>query len=365
MNPVARVAVGFHPLNCRPPAIDQDPVRCASEGINQGVARVVASCPTVGPRLPPANFFDVAQGATHARWVDLKARHSRGKQEHRSALPHFIGIAFDDRSVVLQVKCATRIIIHRRIRSPASGSCSYFSHDEALTRVSVNERLKTAAVVRCAIRHHQGIVRNIGNGLDLVHARCRHSVGNQRRAVRHASRPASTRAPRSVPQQTIPRRRSAGSQFVRRDKSRNQIGLSQKSLIHVLLRRCLKSGHGIRWQRDWPCHLGKKFPAPTFDTDWSTYALFATCPVLVGAGTLGAAANIFAPLIVSVPLKCTTALSSAFVASSEFTYCMETGCPATPEPGVVRTPARFAGDVVGTTQYSVFTWPGPSWYTTV
>src|ERR1019366_2635215 len=30
--------------------------------------------------------------------------------------------------------------------------------------------------------------------------------------------------------------------------------LSQKSLIHVLLRRCLKSGHGIRWQRDWPCH---------------------------------------------------------------------------------------------------------------
>ena len=93
----------------------------------------------------------------------------------------------------------------------------------------------------------------------------------------------------------------------------------------------------------------------------STYALFATSPELTGAGTFGAAANVFTPLIVSVPPRCTTALSFAFVASSEFTYCIETGCPATPDPGVVRTAARFAGEVVGTTQYSVLTAPGPIW----
>jgi hypothetical protein len=58
-------------------------------------------------------------------------------------------------------------------------------------------------------------------------------------------------------------------------------------------------------------------------------------------------------------------LSFAFAASAEFTYCIETGCAADPDPGVVRTPARFAGDVVGTSQYSVFTSPGPNWYTTV
>ncbi len=87
--------------------------------------------------------------------------------------------------------------------------------------------------------------------------------------------------------------------------------------------------------------------------------------MLVGAGTFGAAANVFVPLIVSAPFKCTTALSSAFVASPELAYCIETGCPATPDPGVVRTAAKFAGDVVGTIQYSVRSSPGPTWYTTV
>jgi hypothetical protein len=87
--------------------------------------------------------------------------------------------------------------------------------------------------------------------------------------------------------------------------------------------------------------------------------------VPVGAGTFGALANVFVPLIVSSPLRCTTLLSFAFAASSEFTYCIETGCPATPDPGVVRTVARFAVAAAGTTQYSVFVCPGPSWYTTV
>jgi hypothetical protein len=88
-------------------------------------------------------------------------------------------------------------------------------------------------------------------------------------------------------------------------------------------------------------------------------------PVLVGVGTVGAAANVLTPLIVSAPFRCTTALSFAFVDNSEFTYCIETGCPATPEPGVVRAVARFAGHVVGTSQYSVLPSPGPNWYTTV
>jgi hypothetical protein len=88
--------------------------------------------------------------------------------------------------------------------------------------------------------------------------------------------------------------------------------------------------------------------------------LFATSPDPTGAGTFGAAENVFVPVIVSVPARCNTALSLAFVASAEFTYCIETGCPTSPDPGVVRTICRFAGDVVGTTQYSVFTSPGPS-----
>lgn len=50
--------------------------------------------------------------------------------------------------------------------------------------------------------------------------------------------------------------------------------------------------------------------------------------------------------------------SSALVASAEFTYCIDTGCAASPDPGVVFTVANFAGDVVGTTQYSVFTSSG-------
>jgi len=89
--------------------------------------------------------------------------------------------------------------------------------------------------------------------------------------------------------------------------------------------------------------------------------LLAICPALDGAGTLGALANVFAPFIVSDPFKCTTELSSAFVANAEFTYCIDTGCAASPDPGVMRTVAKLAGEVLGTTQYSVFTCPGPSW----
>jgi hypothetical protein len=91
----------------------------------------------------------------------------------------------------------------------------------------------------------------------------------------------------------------------------------------------------------------------------------ATWPVPAGAGTFGALANVFVPLIVSGPFKCTTEPSSALVASTAFTYCIDTGCAANPDPGVVRTVARFAGEFVGTIQYSVFTCPGPTWYTTV
>src|SRR6266851_818510 len=109
-----------------------------------------------------------------------------------------------------------------------------------------------------------------------------------------------------------------------------------------------------------PPAVGKKFPAPTFATDVSTYALFATSPVPSGAGTLGATAKDLVPEIVSAPLKCTTELSFAFVASAVFTYCIDTGAAAVPDPGVVRTAARFAGEVVGTTQYSVRTSPGPN-----
>ena len=76
---------------------------------------------------------------------------------------------------------------------------------------------------------------------------------------------------------------------------------------------------------------------------------------LVGAGTVGEVENVFVPLIVSVPARCTT------LASSEFTYCIDTGCVASPDPGVVRTAARFTAVVeTGTSQYSVFTSPGPS-----
>jgi hypothetical protein len=46
------------------------------------------------------------------------------------------------------------------------------------------------------------------------------------------------------------------------------------------------------------------------------------------------------PLIVSVPPKSTTA-PSAFVASSEFAYCIETGGLGMTDPGVVRTVARY------------------------
>jgi hypothetical protein len=93
--------------------------------------------------------------------------------------------------------------------------------------------------------------------------------------------------------------------------------------------------------------------------------LVAISAALLGAGTFGELLKVLVPAIVSVPLTWTTASSFAFVASAEFTYCIDTGCPANPDPGVVRTVANVAGDAVGTIQNSVFTCPGPSWYTTV
>jgi hypothetical protein len=76
---------------------------------------------------------------------------------------------------------------------------------------------------------------------------------------------------------------------------------------------------------------------------------------------LGGVEKILVPVTVSVPDKCTTALSFAFPISAVFTYCMETGCAAVPVPGVVLTCASVAGEIVGTTQYSVRTSPGPNW----
>ena len=94
----------------------------------------------------------------------------------------------------------------------------------------------------------------------------------------------------------------------------------------------------------------------------STYDLFATSPAFTGAGTFGGAENVFVPVIVSAFDRCTTALSFAFVASAEFTYCIDTGCAAVPDPGVVTTCASVTGDVdTGTIQNSVFTVPGPNW----
>jgi hypothetical protein len=88
--------------------------------------------------------------------------------------------------------------------------------------------------------------------------------------------------------------------------------------------------------------------------------LFVTAPVPTGVGTFGDAANVLLPVTVSVPLKWTTALSFAFVASAVFTYCSDAGGAAVPDPGVVRTCASVAGELVGTTQYSVRTSPGPN-----
>src|SRR5271169_40874 len=99
--------------------------------------------------------------------------------------------------------------------------------------------------------------------------------------------------------------------------------------------------------------------------DESTYPLFVTSPEFTGVGTFGGTTKLLAPVTVSVPVRWTTALSFAFAASSVFTYWIETGCAAVPDPGVVRTSARVAGELVGTTQYSVRTSPGPNWYTTV
>jgi hypothetical protein len=97
----------------------------------------------------------------------------------------------------------------------------------------------------------------------------------------------------------------------------------------------------------------------------STYALFVTSPVPTGVGTFGGTAKVFVPVTVSVPAKCTTVLSFALAASCVFTYCIEAGALAVPAPGVVLTCARVTGEVVGTTQYSVRTSFGCSWYTTL
>src|SRR5580658_5704574 len=110
-----------------------------------------------------------------------------------------------------------------------------------------------------------------------------------------------------------------------------------------------------------PPATGTKLPAPTLLTALSTYPLFATAPEFAGVGVFGTAVKLFVPVIVSAVARCTTALSFAFPASAVLTYCIETGCAAVPDPGVVRTVARFAGDVVGTSQYSVRVVPSFSW----
>jgi hypothetical protein len=90
-------------------------------------------------------------------------------------------------------------------------------------------------------------------------------------------------------------------------------------------------------------------------------ALFA----VVGVGTAGGAANCFAPWITSAPARCTTTASAARLATAASTYCFDTSPFAAPVPGVVRTAAIVAGEVVGTDQYSRRTVPSSSWKTTV
>jgi hypothetical protein len=70
--------------------------------------------------------------------------------------------------------------------------------------------------------------------------------------------------------------------------------------------------------------------------------------------------------MVSLPLLCTTTASFALVATSAFTYCWLAGGIADfPDPNIVRMAAMVVGEVEVTIQYSVFTVPSPSWYTTV
>jgi hypothetical protein len=69
--------------------------------------------------------------------------------------------------------------------------------------------------------------------------------------------------------------------------------------------------------------------------------------------------------MVSLPVLCTTAASFALEETELSTYSREANVVVAPsDPKVVRTAARVAGEVVGTIQYSVFTAPSPSWYTT-
>ena len=60
--------------------------------------------------------------------------------------------------------------------------------------------------------------------------------------------------------------------------------------------------------------------------------------------------NCFDPVIVSVPLRCTT------FASAEVTNCWVASCPDAVEvPSTVRTCAMLSGELVPTDQFSVFT----------
>src|SRR5207247_3532878 len=58
--------------------------------------------------------------------------------------------------------------------------------------------------------------------------------------------------------------------------------------------------------------LRTKLPPPVLATDASTYALFTACPACVGEGRTGATANCFVPVIVWLPLMCTTFASAVF-----------------------------------------------------
>jgi hypothetical protein len=70
---------------------------------------------------------------------------------------------------------------------------------------------------------------------------------------------------------------------------------------------------------------------PLLNLSGSTMSRAATASIVASAfSRKDIAASFFSapdllPLIVSVPLKCTTALSFAFVANAEFTYCADTG----------------------------------------
>src|SRR5690242_16455201 len=98
-----------------------------------------------------------------------------------------------------------------------------------------------------------------------------------------------------------------------------------------------------------------KFPPPAFPTAASTYPLLTACPACEGVGKVGATLNCFVPVIVSVPLRCTT------LASCAFTYCWVANCePGLPNPPSVLTCAMVAGEAVPTDQYSIFTVPSVS-----